>query len=556
MEEKSGTFQIDHFVELALRNRWYVIIPFCLSMVIGIILIFVLPKIYEASALILVRPQSVPTDYVQSIVTSDVESRINTISQQILSRTNLEKIITQFNLFMEPEQEDMYMEDKVADLRDRIIIAPEVTKTSRRKEATESFSISFSGLYPEVVARVVNGLAALFLNENLKVRQAQAIGTSTFLEDELQPMRRQLESVEQKIREFRKIHMGKLPEQLATNLRMLDRLQMQLDRKQASLRSAKDRLMILESQSTVSQDIMDRATVRDESGRVLSLTLLKQQLAASQASYTDRHPDIIRLKNQIADLEAKVASGEYKITSQEAMPLLPNREDISVARFYKEMTQKQDDKIRQQAQLKSKIKNLKLEIGKINNDIDEYQRRVEDTPVREQELQLLQRDYNNIQESYNYLLNRKLEADIAVNMEKKQKGEQFQIIDRARVPRNPISPNLKMIFMLTVFLGANLGGGLIFLKDYFDTSLRRSEDIERDLGISVLATIPKIYDRKDFMKNMLRKVMTVSSLFVATCLFAGFAVLAFIGPETTMEIIRDPEPTMEMIREFFGSQTT
>jgi hypothetical protein len=220
------------------------------------------------------------------------------------------------------------------------------------------------------------------------------------------------------------------------------------------------------------------------------------------------------------------------------------------------MTQKQDDKIRQQAQLKSKIKNLKLEIGKINNDIDEYQRRVEYTPVREQELQLLQRDYNNIQKSYNYLLNRKLEADIAVNMEKKQKGEQFQIIDRARVPRNPISPNLKMIFMLTVFLGANLGGGLIFLKDYFDTSLRRSEDIERDLGISVLATIPKIYDRKDFMKNMLRKVMTVSSLFVATCLFAGFAVLAFIGPETTMEIIRDPEPTMEMIREFFGSQTT
>ena len=542
MEEKSGTFQIDHFVELALRNRWYVIIPFCLSMVIGIILIFVLPKIYEASALILVRPQSVPTKYVQSIVTSDVESRINTISQQILSRTNLEKIITQFNLFMEPEQEDMYTEAKVADLRDRIIIALEVSeamRSNRSKEVADTFSISFSGPYPEVVARVVNGLTALFIDENLKVRQAQATGTSTFLEDELQPMRRQLESVEQKIREFRKMHMGKLPEQLATNLRMLDRLQMQLDGKQASLRSAKDNLMILESQSTVSQDIMDRATVRDESGRVLSLTLLKQQLAALQASYTDRHPDIIRLKNQIADLEAKVASGEYKITSQETMPLLPNREDISVARFYKEMTQKQDDKIRQQAQLKSKIKNLKLEIGKINNDIDEYQGRVEDTPVREQELQLLQRDYHNIQESYNYLLNRKLEADIAVNMEKKQKGEQFQIIDRARVPRSPISPNLKMIFMLTVFLGANLGGGLIFLKDYFDTSLRRSEDIERDLGISVLATIPKIYDRKDFMKNMLRKVMTVSSLFVATCLFAGFAVLAFIGPEMTIEMIKE-----------------
>ncbi len=102
MEEKSGTIQIDHYVELALKHRWLLIIPFCLAMVIGIILIFVLPKVYEASTLILVKPQSVPTDYVQSIVTSDIEARLSTISQQILSRTNLEKIITQFNLFMEP----------------------------------------------------------------------------------------------------------------------------------------------------------------------------------------------------------------------------------------------------------------------------------------------------------------------------------------------------------------------------------------------------------------------------------------------------------------------
>ena len=108
MEEKSGTFQIDHYVELVLKHRWLLIIPFCLAMVIGITLIFVLPKVYEASTLIFVRPQNVPTDYVQSIVTSDIESRINTISQQILSRTNLEKIINQFNLFMEPGQENMY----------------------------------------------------------------------------------------------------------------------------------------------------------------------------------------------------------------------------------------------------------------------------------------------------------------------------------------------------------------------------------------------------------------------------------------------------------------
>jgi hypothetical protein len=124
-------------------------------------------------------------------------------------------------------------------------------------------------------------------------------------------------------------------------------------------------------------------------------------------------------------------------------------------------------------------------------------------------------------------------------MEKKQKGEQFQIIDRARVPLNPMSPNLKMIFILSIFLGLNIGGGLIFLKDYFDTSLNRSQDIERDLGISVLATIPKIYKAKDFRRRRLRKVMTVSSLIVATCLLGAFAVLTFIGPEMTMEMIKE-----------------
>ena len=551
MEEKSGAYLIDHFIELALKHRWFLIIPFCLSMVIGIILLFVLPKTYEASAFIMVRPQSVPTDMVQSIVTIDIESRIQSISRQILSRTNLKKIITQFNLFMEPEHEKLHIEDKIALLRDQIDIL-----TQKYGESANMFSISFSGPYPEQVAPVVNGLAALFIDENLRVREEQSLGTTTFLEAEIQPMRRQLEDVERKIQEFRNMHMGELPEQLGINLRTLDQLRVQLDKTKDSLRSTKDRLIILESQMKANQNIIiepsDSTVVGEESGEVMSITLLKQQLESLQASYTDRHPDVIRLKNKIADLEAKLASGEYKMASPEIFKLSPRREDVAAARFYEDIMQKQNQQMVRHAELKVKIKNLQLEIGEINVQIDEYQRRVENTPALEQELQSLNREYQNIKTSHNYLLSRKLEANISVNMEKKQKGEQFEILDRAFEPRTPISPNLIIIFLLTVFLGVHLGGGLVFLKDFFDTSLKSSEDIERDLGISVLATIPIIRSKKDFMKRKLRKVMTVCSLLIATCLFAGFAVMAFIGPETTIEIIRDPEPTMEMIREFFS----
>ena len=543
MEEKSGAFQINHYVELALKHRWHLIIPFCLSMVIGIFLIFVLPKLYEGSTLILVRPQSVPTDFVQSIVTSDIESRIQTISRQILSRSNLEKIITQFNLFMEEEQEDMYMGDKVADLRERINIALENRTSDRQKDVASIFSISFLWPNPELVAPVANGLAASFIDESLRVREVQAVDTTTFLEDEIEPMRRQLEDVELKITEFRNRNMGELPEQLGTNLRTLDQLRLQLDKTKDSLRSDRDRLVLLESGMTANQNKIiepsDSTVAGEESGQVMSLTLLKQQLEALQASYTDRHPDVIRLKSKIADLEAKLASGEYKMASPEIFRLSPRSEDVNAARFYEDIMLKKNIQLRQHAELKMQIKNLQLEIGEINVQIDEYQRRVENTPALEQELQSLNREYQNIKDSHDYLFSRKLEANISVNMEKKQKGEQFEIIDRAITPRNPISPNLKIIFLLTVFLGVHLGGGLIFLKDYFDTSLRRSGDIERSLGISVLATIPKIHQTKDFMKRKLRKVMTVSSLFIAICLFVSFAVLAFIGPETTIELIRE-----------------
>lgn len=539
MEKKSGTFEIQYYVDLALKNRWFLIAPLCLAMVVGIILIFALPKTYLASNLVLVRPQSVPREYVESTVTSDIQVRLGIISRQILSRTNLEKIIHQFNLFLAPEYDDMFLEDQINDLRDRIQIALQTIQTSN-KEGASTFSISFLWPDPDMVAPVVNGLTTLFFDENIRVREAQTMDTADFLEDELDPMRGQLEIVEKKIRAFRQTHMGELPEQLGANLRMLDQLHSQLDKTKDSLRSAKGSLILLENQINASQNIIiepsDSTAAKKETDGVMSLTLLKQQLAALQTSYTDRHPDVIRLRTKITDLEAKLASGEYKIASTETL-LSTSRDNINAAKFYREIIQNQDNLIRRHSELKMGIKNLELEIGEINQQIYEYQRRVENTPALEQELQTLQRDYQNIKSSHNYLLSRKLEANIAFNMERKQKGEQFEIIDRAFTPRKPISPNLAMIFVVSIFLGVNFGGGLILVKDYFDTSLKSPEEIERSLGISVLATIPKIYQNKDFRRQKLRKVMTVSSLIIATCLLAGFAMLAFIGPETTVEMI-------------------
>jgi len=198
MREKSEAVKIHYYLGLILKHRWLLIIPFCIAMAVGMGLTIKLPKIYEASTLILIMPQRVPSNFVQSIVTSDIDSRINTISQQILSRSNLKKVMEEFDLFSDPKYSDMFLEDKYADLRERINV--EVNRADRRKEA-DAFSISFKGPEPKTVMAVTNRLAGSFIDENLKVREAQAMGTSDFLAAELITKRKRLEEVEQKLRE-------------------------------------------------------------------------------------------------------------------------------------------------------------------------------------------------------------------------------------------------------------------------------------------------------------------------------------------------------------------
>jgi len=315
MREKSDTIKIDYYLGLVLKHRWLLIIPFCIAMVVGMYLAIKLPKIYEARTLILVMPQRVPTNFVKSIVTTDLDSRISTISEQILSRSNLEKIIEKHGLFSGPNYSGMFLEDKVDALRKSIVV-----KVNKGRQGSNAFSISYRGSHPKTVMEVTNRLAGSFIGENLKVREAQAVGTSDFLADELKTKRQGLEEVEQKLREYRRQYMGELPEQLDANLRMLERLQTQLNTQEKTLRDEKSRLAVIENQIEGNRKILAESRETDtvsEEGDVLSLEMLKAQLNTLKSNYTDRHPDVIKLKTQIADLEAKYKAGE-PVSSEES----------------------------------------------------------------------------------------------------------------------------------------------------------------------------------------------------------------------------------------------
>lgn len=502
MQENSLNITPEYVLDLISRRRWAILLPLCAVLIGGIFFAGLATKIYEAKTLILVEGQSVPQNYVQSIVTEDTSERINTISQQILSRTNIEKILNEFRLLSDSKYAGMYMEDKVALLRENISVNT-ITDTRRN---TDAFEIAFRGKDPKKVMRVVNGLAASFIDENLKVRETQAIGTSKFLEAELETMRIRLEQLEENIKNYRKNHMGELPEQLETNLSILEGLRGNLSDLKQNNREAKIRLAEFQNQANNRQPsvvVIGGTSGAQEGGATLDELIA--DLETLQSRYTDKHPDIIRLKKQIAEMEKRQASASG---SGAAAVRIPPALRAQIAEAQREIQLTGSD------------------IEGIEAQIAHYERRVENTPKREQELLSLRRDYENIQSSYDSLLSRKLEADIAVNMERKQKGEQFRIVDPAKIPEKPVEPNMQRVFLMVIVAGLGIGGGLAFFLDYMDGSFRKPDDIENYFELPVLAAIPQLIDRKQAMMRKLNTIGSLSFAFFNVCLIGLFGLIS------------------------------
>ena len=528
----------EEILEIIVRRRWLIILPVCLFLTLGLGLILVTPRSYQASTLILVQQQSVPTEYVRSVVTSSINQRISTISQQILSRSNLEKIIDQFDLYA--DKPDMYLEDKIAQMRERVQV-----KIEQARQGTEAFSIRFTGSDPHRVMRIANTLASYFMDENLKVREAQAVGTSEFLEVELEKTRERLEELEARLSAYRAEHLGGLPDELDSNLRTLDRLQLQMADKHVLLREARTSLALLESRINDIEDLSRQPVQTGSdvptagSGNVMlsnqeKLVQARQEYEQLLTVYTRHHPDVIRLAKTIENLEQRVAAEngstmESDDSDTSGSPVTPRNPQLERLKTERD-------------QLKIDIQTLTRELNDIERQMAVYQKRVEETPRRELELQSLNRDYANIRDVYNSLLNRKLEAELSVNMEKRQKGEQFRILDSAKLPEKPVSPDVEKYFILSLAAGLGLAAGIIFLLEFFDSSLRRDEQIEEELGLTILATFPELESPgKNIRKRMDLAAFTLCCLYAAAIL-GFFAVLYFKGLDRTINALKQMLP--------------
>jgi len=489
-------------IEIILRRRWYIIIPFCLSIIVGIYLVLTLPKIYSAETVVLLQSQRVNTAFVQSLTNADTDAMVNTISQQILSQSNLQKIINEFKLFSGPNFEKMLLQDKIGSLRGRIAI--DVRRSASYREDIESFSIGFKGRDPEAVMKVTNGLAKNFIRENLKIRENQTTSTSEFFDKELSAIRQQLKESEQALNDYKKKYMGGLPEQLQNNLRIIDRLQVQLAGKQNRVQVAKNRLMAIENEISGRQNL-PTAEGAGETGAGNNLNQLVAQLKRLQNRYTEQHPDIIILKKRIADLK------------NEDKPPIENIEYNSI---------------------KKELKLLESEISDLRRKISRYEVLLDDTPKREQELMSLKNNYESISGTYSSFLVKEREAKLSVKLEKKQKMDQFRILDPARLPERPSEPDMVRLFLTVIAASLVIGGGLTFVLEYFDTSIRKPDDIEISIGLPILSTIPFIGQPEDMRKKRFNQIMSCFSILVSSILFILFYMLVFIGEERTVGLAK------------------
>jgi len=485
-------YKLSDLTTILQRRWWLIALPCVLAAVATYFIAKRLPNRYRSETLILVVPQRVPETYVKSTVTARIEDRLQSISQQILSRTRLERIIQDFGLY-EKARRTQTMEDVVDGMRKDIDV--QVIKG-------DAFRVSFTGDQPRAVMQVTERLASLFIEENLRDRANLAEGSYQFLEAQLEDARQRLIEHDKRLEEYRRRYSGQLPTQLQSNLQVIQSTEMQIQTLTESAARDRDRKLMFERQlademarETPELPIVARPPGSDAGDATTTASgSLSQQLEAArqvlrqlEVRLTPEHPDIIRQKGAIARLEKKVAE-----EAAQPLPSTPSVRPLDVARH----NRIQD--------LKNEIENLDRQLARkdaeekrLRGVVGSYQTRVEAIPARESELTELMRDYNTLQQQYQTLLSKREESKIAANLERNQIGEQFRILDPARMPEKPATPNRVAIEAVGTFAGFALGLALVVLLELADATFKSEEDVVNALSLPVMALVPRISNSRD-----------------------------------------------------------
>jgi polysaccharide chain length determinant protein (PEP-CTERM system associated) len=533
---------IDSALKTLRRRRWFLIGPLFLGILGGLLYSRSQPSLYRSDAVIQVVPQRVPESYVSATVTERVEDRLRALAQQVLSRTQLEKLITEFSLFPD-ERRKLPMEDVIQLMTERVLIEPLVTgQSARRDTQSEAFRVSFDYQDPIVAQKVVEKLASYFIDTNARDRGTQADQTSSFLESQLADARSRLEAQEKKLEVFRERNAGRLPTQTQTNMQAIQNTQMALQAMLESLARDRDRKLMLErlysdaaadlaastaaaaSPSTAAPVAGDATpALRADATPQQRLESAKNLLSMLELRLSPKHPDVVRTKRLVEDLERQVAAKDLTglqpppSIALEPGPDRPASQDEARRRDrLREMRAEIESLDRQIVFKESEERRLRGEIGA-------YQARLEAVPGIESEWVALTRDYDTLAATYRELLSKSENSKMAASLEQRQIGEQFRILDPPRVPLKPHSPNRGRINLIGTLAGLGMGVLLLGFSYYRDATMRSEADLLGAIDLPVLALLPFVTTQAD-LRRARRRRWLVSAAVVVVCAASGALV--------------------------------
>jgi polysaccharide chain length determinant protein (PEP-CTERM system associated) len=466
-----------------LRRRWVLIaVLAALGGPLAYGVSRVLPDRYKSQTLVLVEQPTVPSDIVRSLDTADITQRLSTMQQQILSRSRLEPIINQFGLYSS-DVNKVSMEELVGRLQKAIEVTPILPMAETTSRQLPGFYVNVTMGNARTAQQVCTAVTSMFIEENLRLRQQHSEDTTQFLVQQLAEAKTNLDAQDAKLAAFKSRYLGSLPDQEQTNLNLLTGLTSQLDAAtQALARAQQDKTF---AESMLTQQIAAwQAAQTGHSPETLEqqLAALQTQLASLQSRYTDDYPDVIKTKNDIAAMKKHIAEGNAQKTGADASK-----------------SQKGALEPSQIAQLRAQVHNLDQVIAEkareqeqIKQQIRLYQDRVQSSPAVEQQFKELTRGYQTALDSFNDLQKKRDASAMSADLERKQQGEQFRVLDPANLPDKPAFPNRPLFAFGGLAGGLGLGLAIAFLLEMKDSSLKTERDVEFTLHLPVLAMIPEI----------------------------------------------------------------
>ncbi len=468
---------LQDYIGILKRRLWLILLSTIVVLGIAIGLTFWIPPQFTSQTLVLIEQPQVPTDYVTPVLTEDLNERLASLREQILSRSRLEPIIQRFNLFA---GDGATMDDRVAQTQKAIGI----TQINGGPRGIPGFYITFKASDARTAQEVCREITSLFVSENLSAREESAEGTEDFLKQQLADAKANLDEQDAKLADFERKYIGRLPNQESSNESTLEALTRQLDASTESMDRLEENETFIETNiSALQREEQDTGTVGVISvdDREKQLKDLQEQKKNLEALYTPDYPDVQAVNRKIADLKAEIAHSSSPGSSTKSAPSAAPPDPPQIVQ------QKAQLKMVQQA-----MASAKQEQDKIQKQIQAYEARIDASPIVEQEYKQVTRDHDIASEFYNSLLKKMDESSMATALEHRQQGEQFRVMDPANLPDAPSFPSRPK------FAGAGLAGGLALgfllaaLLEYRDTTLRTELDVWAFTKLPTLAVLSHV----------------------------------------------------------------